>query len=195
MIFFLIALIFISKISLAFIPFVPWQIPPIVFQHGLHPYVNIFLTVSIGSLVILRWLLHPEHLYTQSRFFRFGIVLISLYLILITCFQYFFVNTQESFVLQVAAAVTASFTIFLFGRVIPSSLSPEMFLKYLKNTTLLLCWVSLLLLFISGDTAFKGTRFIGVFKHIPHMVSTATLACFSLIYFFIKESFSRQRPI
>ncbi len=195
MILFLVVLIFISKVALAFIPFVPWQMGPIIYQRGLHPYVNIFLTLSIGSLFIFKWLLNPEHKYAQSRFFRFGVVLISLYLVLITGLQAFFVNTQESFILQMAAAVLASFTIFLFGRIIPTSLTPEKFLKYIKNVTLVLCWFSLALLFLSSGTVFKGTRFIGIFKHIPHMVSAATLACYAVIYFFIQESHSKKRII
>ncbi len=193
MILFLVLLIFISKISLAFLPFFPWEMGPIIYQHGLHPYVNIFLTLSIGSIFILRWLLNPEHKYSQSGFFRFGVVFISLYLFLITGLQAFFVNTQESFLLQMAAAVLASFTIFLFGRIIPTSLTPENFLKYIKNVTLSLCWLSMLLLVVSSDTVFKGTRFIGIFKHIPHMVSAATLACYAIIYFFIQESHSKKR--
>ena len=107
--------------------------------------------------------------------------------------QTFFVNSEESFILQMAAAFLASFTIFLFGRVLPTLLQPEKFLKFLKNITITLCWLSLILLLISSDTVFKGNRFIGIFKHIPHMVSTATLACFAIIYFFIKESFSRKQ--
>ena len=193
MIFFLIALIFISKVALAFLPFVPWEMSPLIYQRGLHPYVNIFLSLSVGGILILKWLLKPEHIYSQSRFFRFFLVLTSLYLILITFLQTFFVNSEESFFLQMGAAFLASFTIFLFGRVIATVLQPEKFLKYLKNITMILCWLSLILLVVSSATVFKGNRFIGIFKHIPHMVSTATLACFTIIYFFIKESFSKKR--
>ncbi len=193
MIFFLISLIFISKISFAFLPFVPSEIAPLIFQHGLHPYVNIFLSLSVGSLVILKWFLKPDHLYSQSRFFRFSLVVSILYLILITWMQTFFVNSEESAILQIGAAFLASFTLFLFGRVLPTQLKPETFLKYLKNLTVTLCWLSLVLLFVSPGTVFKGTRFIGIFKHIPHMVSAATLNCFAVLYFFIKESHSRRR--
>ena len=193
MIFLLIALIFVSKLSLAFLPFVPFQISPLIYQHGLHPYVNIFLSLSVGMIVISKWLLKPDHTYTQSRFFRFGIVLSVLYLFLITFLQTFFVNSEESFLLQLAAALSAGFTIFLFGRVLPTTLQPEKFLKYLKTITITLCWLSLVLLLFSSGTVFKGTRFIGLFKHIPHMVSTATLGCFAVLYFFIKESASKKR--
>lgn len=173
----------------------PFEIVPLIYQHGLHPYVNIFLSLSLGMIVILKWLWKPDHLYAQSRFFRFAIVLLTLYLILITFLQTFFVNLEESFFLQIAAAFSAGFTIVLFGRVLPTTLQPEKFLKFLKTITIMLCWLSLLLLLVSSATVFKGTRFIGVFKHIPHMVSTATLGCFAVLYFFIKESASKKRMI
>ncbi|MFZ3230803.1 MAG: O-antigen ligase family protein [Pseudobdellovibrio sp.] len=185
MIYFLILLIFVSKVSLAVLPGFPQELSPVIYQYGLHPYVNIFLCLTVGGLVILKWLWSPKQFFSQSRFFRFSIVLTSLYLILITLLQCLFVNPDESSILQMGSAFLAIFTIFLFGRVIPTSINPEDFLKFLKKVTVLLCWISLIALFAFPGISFKGSRFIGIFKHIPHMVSCATLACFALMHDFV----------
>jgi O-antigen ligase len=42
-------------------------------------------------------------------------------------------------------------------------------------------------LILFSGTSFKGGRFIGVFKHIPHMVSIATFACCFLMYDFFVD--------
>lgn len=195
MILFLIILIFLSKVSLAFIPFFPYQANITIFQYGLHPYINIFLSLAVGSVVILRWLLNPNHLYSQSRFFRFAIVVGCSYLVFISVLQGFFGNESISFIQNLGSTFVSIFMVFLFGRVIPTTLEPEKFWKVLKNITVALCWCSIILLVISPATVYKGSRFIGVFKHIPHMVSVATLACFATIYFFVHESDSKKRLV
>ncbi len=173
----------------------PSQLGPLLFQHGMHPYINIFLSLSVGSIVILKWLWRPNHFYNQSRFYRFSLLIACLYLLLISFLQSLFVNTDESMILQLGVAFLACFTIVLFGRIIPTSLSPEKFVRILKWTTVSLCWISLAALFIFPGTSFKGGRFIGVFKHIPHMVSCGTLACFSLMYDFVLPATTRIRKI
>lgn len=193
MILFLIFLIFFSKVSASFLGIVPRQLDSIIFQSGMHPYINIFLNASVGSLLIFLWLWKPNHLYQQSRLYRFFIFTTSLYLILITFLQCFFVNPEESFILQMASALMAVFTLYLYGRIIPTSLKPEKFLNAIKGITIFLCWISFILLFLSPATSFKGTRFIGVFKHIPHMVSCATLACFAIYYSIFAQKMSRMR--
>ena len=86
------------------------------------------------------------------------------------------------------------FTIYFFGRVIPTTIKPEYFLKVIKTTTVVLCWCSLIGLVLFSGTSFKGGRFIGVFKHIPHMVSVATIACSFLVYdLFVLPLNRRQR--
>lgn len=195
MILFLILLIFISKVSFAFLPFVPIQLGPVIFQHGMHPYINIVFSLFVGSLLILKWLWKPNHFFNQSRFYRFCLVLVCLYLLLITFLQSLFVNSDESMVLQMGVAFLACFTIVLFGRIIPTSLSPEKLVRILKWITMSLCWVSLFALVIFPGTSFKGGRFIGVFKHIPHMVSCGTIACFCLMYDFLLFEKTRMHKL
>lgn len=195
MIAFLIVLIFISKISLAGLGFFPKELGPFIYQYGLHPYVNIFLCLTIGGIVISKWLLNPKHFFAQSRFFRFSIVLTSLYLLLITVLQSIFVTSSDSVVLQIGSAFMAAFTMFLFGRVIPTSIEPKTFVEQVKKVTVILCWLSLIGLFLFSGAVFKGSRFIGIFKHIPHMVSCATLACFMLMYDFVKKTSTRKQRL
>ncbi|MBC7741974.1 MAG: O-antigen ligase family protein [Bdellovibrionaceae bacterium] len=171
----------------------PRELGPVIFQSGLHPYVNIALNLLVGGLIFARWLWNADPLYSQSRFYRFLIFVTSLFLIFITFLQTQFVNSSDSFLLQMGAAVLAVFTIFLFGRVIPTSLPPARLVEVIKKLAVVLCWLSFILFFISPDTCFKGGRFIGIFKHIPHMVSTATIACFTLFYFIFSKKLNRKQ--
>ena len=173
----------------------PKEIVPVIFQSGMHPYINIFLNLSVGSLVIIKWLWRPNHFFNQSRFYRFSLVVLCFYLLLITLLQSLFVNSDESFILQMASAFLASFTVVLYGRIIPTSLKPEKFLRILRFTTLSLCWISLVALVVFPGTSFKGARFIGIFKHIPHMVSCAILACFCVMYDFTNPLNSRIKML
>jgi hypothetical protein len=194
-IYFLIILIFIAKVSLSSLVIFPKEIEPFIYQYGLHPYMNIAFNFFLGGLVCLNWLWKGKTLYRQSRFYRFLTFVTCLYLIFITFLQSFFVNADESLLLQMGSACMAVFTIFLYGRVIPTSVSPERFLSILKKTTVFLVGISLFLLFISPGTSFKGTRFIGIFKHIPHMVSCATLACFCLFHSLFVENSTRAKRL
>lgn len=169
------------------------RLEPFIFQYGMHPYVNMGLNLLLGGLLFIKWIWRSNHLYTQSRFFRFLLFLTCLYLIFVTLLQSFFVNSNESLVLQMGATAMAVFTVYLFGRVIPTTLKPESFLRVLKSLAVFFCIISFALLFISPGTSFKGARFIGVFKHIPHMVSCATLACFAIYYSLFCQRMSRLR--
>ena len=195
MISFLLILIFISKVSASFLGFFPKEISPIIYQYGMHPYVNMFFNFVIGGYLFLKWFWKPAPWFQQSRFYRLLLVLICSFLIFITLLQCFFVNPDESPLLQMASALMAVFTIYLYGRIIPTSLRPENFLRVLRWVTVSLCLISLALLFISSGTSFKGSRFIGVFKHIPHMVSCATLACFALFDAIFNRSLSRAKVL
>jgi len=193
---FLISLIFFSKISLAFIPGMPAEVYPVIFQYGLHPYINIFLCTIFGSFYIFKKLLNPSGFSSQSRLFRFFVILSSLYLLFITVMQIIFKIGNEAIIFQLMACLMSVFMMYLFGRVIPTQVDPQFFLKMVKTWSVILCWMSLGALIVFSGTSFKGGRFIGVFKHIPHMVSIATFACCFLMYdFFIVNQTKKQRII
>lgn len=193
--YFLIAFIFISKISLHFVPGIPYESSNIIFQYGFHPYVNILLCLMFGGFLIFKRLLKIKtEAAQQLRFYSFYIFLFCVFLFTITCLQVLFIDSTESATMQIAASLLSIFMIYLFGKYIPTQMSPHSFILMVQNYGSFLCWISLILLFISPATSFLGGRFIGVFKHIPHMVSVATLAyIFGLYILFCREQTKVQR--
>lgn len=192
---FLIALIFLSKISLGFIPGFPYQESFFIFQKGMHPFINIFFNIIIGSILIIKFFWKSNHHYLQNRFFKFYLFIFCLYLLAVTAMQTVLNEAVNPWWLQISAALSACFTVVLFARVIPSELSVAKFINYTQKISVFLCYVSLALLIIAPAITFKGGRFIGVFKHIPYMVTVATLASIFLIYELFAKENSRPRKI
>ena len=179
---FLIALIFLSKVSFGFIPGFPYQESFFIFQKGLHPFVNIFFNIIIGSVLVIQFFWKSNHHYLQNRFFKFYLFIFCLFLLAITAVQVVLGDSISPWWLQISAALSACFTVVLFARVIPSELSITKFITLTQKISIVLCYLSLILLIAMPSLSFKGGRFIGVFKHIPYMVTTATLASVFLIY-------------
>ncbi len=192
---FLIALIFLSKVSFGFIPGFPYQESFFIFQKGLHPFVNIFFNIIIGSVLVIKFFWKSNHHYLQNRFFKFYLFVFCLFLLAITAVQVVLGESISPWWLQISAALSACFTVVLFARVIPSELSIIKFITLTQKISIVLCYLSLLLLIAMPALSFKGGRFIGVFKHIPYMVTTATLASIFLIYELFAKSNSRPRLI
>ncbi|MES2803671.1 MAG: O-antigen ligase family protein [Bdellovibrionota bacterium] len=192
---FLIALIFLSKVSFGFIPGFPYQESFFIFQKGLHPFVNIFFNIIIGSILVIQFFWKSNHHYLQNRFFKFYLFIFCLFLLAMTAVQVVLGDSIAPWWLQISAALSACFTVLLFARVIPSELSIIKFITLTQKISVMLCYLSLILLIFMPSLSFKGGRFIGVFKHIPYMVTTATLACVFLIYELFTKSNSRPRLI
>jgi hypothetical protein len=193
--YFLIALIFISKISLQFIPGIPYESSNIIFQYGIHPYINIILCCAFGGFLILKRLLKLEIEHSQQlKLYSFYIFVISIYLLTITGLQILLLDSTESVILQFTACSMSVFMIYLFGKYLPTKMSAFAFIQMIQQYCVFLCWISLVFLFLSPRTSFMGGRFIGIFKHIPHMVSVATLAfVFSLYNLFCKNETKIQK--
>lgn len=192
---FLIALIFLSKVSFGFIPGFPYQESFFIFQKGLHPFVNIFFNIIIGSVLVIQFFWKSNHHYLQNRFFKFYLFIFCLFLLAITAVQVVLGDSISPWWLQISAALSACFTVVLFSRVIPSELSITKFITLTQKISIVLCYLSLILLIAMPSLGFKGGRFIGVFKHIPYMVTTATLASVFLIYELFAKTNSRPRLI
>ncbi len=191
----LIALIFISKISLEFIPGIPYQSSNIIFQHGMHPYLNILLCLILGGLFILKRLLRVSMQTSQQlKLYSFYIFVFSVYLLTITWLQILFLPTNDSVLVSAVASFLSVFMIYLYGKYIPTQMTPERFVILIQKITVILCWISLVLLVTHSATSFLGGRFVGIFKHIPHMVSTSTLAyVFSLYLIFCMKHTRAQK--
>lgn len=192
---FLIVLIFLSKVSFGFIPGFPYQESFFIFQKGMHPFVNIFFNIIIGSMLVIKFFWKSNHHYLQNRFFKFYLFIFCLYLLAMTAVQVVLGESVSPWWLQISAALTACFTVMLFARVIPSELSIIKFITLTQKISVMLCYLSLVLLILMPSLSFKGGRFIGVFKHIPYMVTTSTLACVFLIYELFTKANSRPRLI
>jgi len=192
---FLIALIFLSKVSFGFIPGFPYQESFFIFQKGLHPFVNIFFNIIIGSVLVIKFFWKSNHHHLQNRFFKFYLFVFCLFLLAITAVQALLGESISPWWLQISAALSACFTVVLFARVIPSELSIIKFITLTQKISIVLCYLSLILLLVMPSLSFKGGRFIGVFKHIPYMVTTATLAAIFLIYELFTKTNSRPRLI
>lgn len=89
--------------------------------------------------------------------------------------------------MQLGAAVLALFMILVYGVAIPSLWSAEEFVRFIQRWSGALVLISLVLLAVAPGAVFKGGRFIGIFKHIPHMVTCSTMGfIFSLSTFLIE---------
>lgn len=182
----LVALLFISKISFgSFLPLPP-RFSIFIFQAGLHPFMNVFLCFLLGlPLALLSLKVRTRnHL---SGFYKLFVFLLILLLTVQTLLQAHYVNPDESVVMQIGALGTSVFMIFIYGLVIPSLWNTADFLRYLQKWTGTLSLLSLGLLLMAGGAVFKGGRFVGVFKHIPHMVTCATVAFVFSLAVFLQE--------
>lgn len=171
----LVALAFLAKVSFGALLPIPREVPYLIFQQGMHPYVNVVLSALFGGPLILLWLKvrDRQHL---SGFYKLFVFVLGLTLMVQTLLQIHYVNFEESPLIQVGAVVVSLFMVFVYGLVIPSLWPIEDFLRFVQRWSGALVIISLLLLPVAGGMVFKGGRFIGVFKHIPHMVTCATVA-------------------
>lgn len=179
----LVSLLFLSKISFGSIFPIPQSFSFFIFQKGMHPFVNVFLCFLFGVPLALLGLKvrYRNHL---SGFYKIFILLLVFILTVQTLLQAHYVNTTDSFVVQLAALVVSLMMIFLYGVLIPSLWNVNSFVTYVQRWSGALVILSLILWLVVGGSLFKGGRFIGVFKHIPHMVTCATVAfIFSLSTF------------
>ncbi|MBV2168608.1 MAG: O-antigen ligase family protein [Bdellovibrio sp.] len=182
----LVAMLFISKISFGSVLPVPQSFSFLIYQQGLHPFLNVFLCALFGvplAFLSLR-VRSRNHL---SGFYKLFVFLLMLTLTVQTLLQAHYVNPDESAVMQVGALGVALFMIVVYGLLIPSLWNVEEFLRYIQRWAGALVLLSLILLVVAGGGVFKGGRFVGVFKHIPHMVTCATVAFIFSLGTFLKE--------
>lgn len=171
----LVAMLFLSKISLGSVLPIPYSFSSLIFQYGMHPFVNVFLCFLFGAPLILFWLRvrQRNHL---SGFYKLFIFFLVLTMTVQTLLQISYVNTDESPVMQIGALVVSLFMVLIYGLLIPSLWTFQGFLSFVQKWSGALVLISLVLWVVAGGAVFKGGRFIGVFKHIPHMVTCATVA-------------------
>ena len=178
----LIALIFISKISLKWMQVIPYSIPPVIFQYGLHPFINFGLQFVIALILIFYWLKN-QSLYPLSKVYKIFIYTLFAVLSIQTLFQITLVNVTQSVIVQLGGLGMAIMLILVYGIIVPSVFPLHKFTNYTNKISSFLVITSFLFLPIFYPYMFRGGRFVGFFKHIPHMVTASTA---SFIFFFPK---------
>lgn len=170
----LVALIFLSKVSFGSLLPVPRNFSFLIFQQGMHPFLNVLFCFLFGLPLVLLGLKERSRNHL-SGFYKLFVVFLAVVLTIQTLLQIHYVNTEESLILQVGALAVSLFMILIYGVSIPSLWNIEDFVQYVQRWSGALVCLSLLLWLVGVSGVFKGGRFIGVFKHIPHMVTCATV--------------------
>ncbi len=186
---FLIMLAFISKISLKFLKLIPYSITPIIFQYGLHPYINFAVQTIIFLGLFYFWIKRGKNKHKLSPIYLLFCSILIFTLSVQTILQIVFVNNNKSVIVQIAGLGMALTLIIFYGIIIPSLFEIKYFIKAMTKTGLYIVILSFFLLPFFSTEMFRGGRFTGLYKHIPHMVSAAT---FSFI-FFLPKLFNNQK--
>lgn len=169
----LLFLVFASKLSLTWAG-IPSQVSVLIFQHGLHPYMNIILSFLLGLPLAFYTLHHHGRLQNLGKLYRTLLIVLLLTLFLETLLQFIFMDNHKGYYVW-AALVSTYWVIVLFGVFLPVMLEPQRAVKFLSFWSVVFVVLSLGLLAVRPDLTFKGGRFIGIFKHIPYMVTCATV--------------------
>lgn len=170
----LLFLIFISKISFSFLA-IPSQISMLVFQYGLHPYLNIILNFVIGLPIMYFVLGNSSRIKKMRPSYRSMLFLLMMGFFLETLLQGIFTEENRRGFFSWAALASTGWLILIFGVFIPSFLNLKTMLHFISHWSLALVGISLGMWLLYPELVFKGGRYVGVFKHIPHMVTCATL--------------------
>lgn len=177
---FLILLIFISKISLKSFKIIPFSLSYVIYQHGLHPYINIAAQFACFIILIFYWGHRKSQFVLDFRYRLFIYFLIALITIQTICQILMSVNSIPVSS-QISGMLMAIMIMLVYGVIIPSIFSVNRFVNLVKKISTFFVFISFISLPLFYSTMFRGGRFIGYFKHIPHMVTASTTA---LIFYF-----------
>jgi len=180
----LIALVFMSKLSFKWTKIIPYSIPPFIFQHGVHPFINFGLQLFLALVLFFIWVKLKEKP-PMSVTYKMYIYTMITVLIVQTLFQITLVNFSHSVLVQLGGLGMAIMLILIYGVVIPSLLDLDKFITWVKTISVVLVIASFLTLPLFYTDMFRGGRFVGFFKHIPHMVTAST----SAFIFFLPKIF------
>ena len=184
----LMVLVFISKISFKSLSFIPYSVPPFIFQYGLHPYINFGMQLVISLILFFIWM-KKYKIKTLSLIYKTYIYSLIAILTVQTLLQITLVNIGSSAVVQLAGLGMAVILILTYGVIIPSLFDLKKFVSIILKLTVSAVLISLVGLPLFYGEMFRGGRFVGFFKHIPHMVTTATTG----FIFFFPSLFNNQK--
>lgn len=184
----LIVLIFASKISLKWTQVIPYSIPPVIFQYGLHPMVNFGLQTVIAVILFAYWVKNKQK-FPMNFYYKVFIFSLIAVLSIQTLFQITLVNVTYSPLVQLGGLGMAVLLILIYGLILPAIFPLEKLIFWICRTSTFLVVASFLFLPVFFPYMFRGGRFVGFFKHIPHMVTASTVA-----YIFYFPKLFEDRP-
>ncbi|MGZ3649933.1 MAG: O-antigen ligase family protein [Bdellovibrionota bacterium] len=172
----LVVLAFLSKVSLSFSGVMPSQLGFVVFQGGIHPYFNVLLNLGLGAALLVSVYGHKEwpklnRYHSLYATFAIGTIVI----LWIQHILQLLLEIETNTALALITMSTCTFLICMFGLLIPQLIGVREFVEGVARICLVICALSLLLLFAGAPAMWKGSRFIGIFKHIPYMVTASTV--------------------
>jgi hypothetical protein len=174
----LIALAFVSKISLGFTGVVPSSLGYFLFQGGLHPYMNVLLNLSIGFFLMVA-LRGARGEVAVLKGFRRPYIVFAFGTAGLLWAQHFFQIVagldEAGPLLVLVTMMCTTFLIYIFGLVIPRLVPGDEFVKGVALICTVICVASVLLKLGGMPGLYKGSRFVGITKHIPYMVTCATV--------------------
>lgn len=187
-----ILLAFFSKVSFAFTGLVPESVPLFVFQHGIHPYVNVALNFFLGFCLFIT--LRARQQLPHWNDFRPAYRVFALGCLALLWFQHSLqVLTMLEDTNAVLVAITmlcTSFLVYFFGFVIPRVIPARELVRGVALVCTLICVVSVGMQLVGWGGLYKGSRFVGILKHIPYMVTCSTVGyLFSLVRFDLSKGF------
>lgn len=187
----LVYLAFVSKLSLSFTRVVPTSLGFLLFQGGIHPYLNVLLNLILGAGLVLA--LRRNRDWPQLKNYHRVYVVFTIGTIVILWIQHILqllFGFETNAVMAIITMCTCTFLITVFGLVIPQLIPAREFIEGVAKLCLIICTLSLLFFFAGLPALWKGARFIGIFKHIPYMVTCATVG-----FLFTLELWDETAPL
>ncbi len=182
-----IILAFLSKVSFDFTGLVPRQLGFLIFQGGIHPYLNVFLNFTLAFLFLMTARRNPatwEKLWSLKEFhgsFRFFSLACIGILLIQTILQILWGSPINVFLM--AATLSSTFLLItMFGLVIPRFIPLSDFIDGVADLCFIICLTSILFYLAGFSSLYKGNRFIGILKHIPFMVTCSSLGFLFHLY-------------
>lgn len=188
----LIVLAFLSKVSFAFTGLVPESVPLFVFQYGIHPYVNVALNFFLGFCLFVS--LRARHELPKLADFRAPYRVWAIGCIALLWFQHCLQMLAQiddtNAVLVVITMLCTTFLAYFFGFVLPRVVPGKEFVEGVALICTAICVVSVGMQLAGIGGLYKGTRFVGILKHIPYMVTCSMVGyLFSLGRFDLSKGF------
>lgn len=138
--------------------------------------MNTVLSIALLSIAALTSASAFQARTSTDRTYFTWLLLLSLLVGIQSTLQAAFLNLNVTLDFHFFGTVLTGLLLLGYGWFVPGLGGASDFFRVLTVITRTLMILSFVVLFLRPDLAFKGTRFIGTFKHIPYMVTCAQIA-------------------